>query len=221
MASGEAFGGVQALVDIFTLDQYALTTVDSVRKQLGMPASVVNQDLRNKIEKLINACSAAIESFIERQVLSRSYAEIYDGRGTDRLVPQQWPILSIDELWIDTSRLFTDPANQLPVTDYAVVDEQTAVELLFRQFSSGRYSTKIVYTAGFTRVPYDISYACDLFCEWLFRMNEREDIGRTTRSKGDESVNIEQSMPTVVVDMIRKYKRLEFGGATPRSIISV
>ena len=212
-------GGVQAQLTASILSQYALTTVFNVRVQLGIPSTKLNLDLIRKLERLINASSAAIEEQTERVFVPRASSEIYDGRGTERFVPRQWPINSISEVWLDSTGKFTDPSYLLDASEYAIVDDQTAIELLNRRFPSSRYSVKFVYNHG--KLPADISYACDLYCEWLFRLNEREDLGRLTRSKGDESVNIEQSVPKVVMDLIMKHKRLEFGGATPRSSTNV
>lgn len=212
-------GGVQAQLAASILSPFALTNVFNVRVQLGIPPTKLNLDLIRKIERLINACSAAIEEQTERLFVPRSTAEIYDGRGTDRFVPRHWPINSIAEVWLDSTSKFTDTNNLLDASEYAIADDQTTIELLGRRYPSSRYSVKFVYNHG--KLPADISYACDLYCEWLFRLNEREDLGRLTRSKGDESVNIEQSVPQVVMDFILKHKRLEFGGATPRSSINI
>lgn len=212
-------GGIQAQGTASILSPYALTTVFNVRVQLGIPPTKLNLDLIRKLERLINACSAAIEEQTERLFVPRTTAEIYDGRGTDRFVPRHWPINLVSEVWLDSTSKFTDPANMLDASEYAIADDNTSIELLNRRYPSARYSVKFVYTHG--KLPHDISYACDLYCEWLFRLNEREDLGRLTRSKGDESVNIEQSVPKVVMDLILKHKRMEFGGATPRSSINI
>lgn len=212
-------GGIQAQGTASILSQYALTTVFNVRVQLGIPSTKLNLDLIRKFERLINASSAAIEEQTERLFVPRSTIEIYDGRGTDRFVPRHWPINSIAELWLDSSSKFTDTSKMLDASEYAIADDQTSIELLDRRYPSSRYSVKIVYNHG--KLPADISYACDLYCEWFYRLNEREDLGRATRSKGDESVNVEQSVPKVVMDLIMKHKRMEFGGATPRSSINI
>lgn len=209
--------GIEIQQNVPTLDQYALTTVNNVRIQLGMPSTALDADIIARIERLINVGSSAIESYTDRFFRSRSFSEIYDGRGTNTFVPAQWPINSITELWIDQSSEFTDPVNILDADEYHIMDKATTIELLNRNFSTGRASVKIVYNAGYNSIPYDIAYACDLYVEWFYRFNEREDIGRSTRSKGDESVNLEQGMPKVVMELISKYKRIEFGGSSPRS----
>lgn len=212
-------GGVQAQSTVSILSPYALTTVYNVRVQLGIPSTKLNDDLIRRIERLINACTSSIETITDRLFVPRDSAEIYDGRGTDRYVPQHWPINSIAELWLDSTNEFTDTQYLLDASEYAITDRQTTIELLNRNYPSSRYSVKFVYNHGC--LPYDISYACDLYCEWLFRFNEREDIGRDTRSKGDESVNTSQTVPQVIMDIIKKYKRVEFGGATPRSSTNI
>ena len=213
-------GGSQATFTNSILSPYALTSVYNVRVQIGIPSSKLTTDLVRVLERLINACSESIETLTEQKFVPREVEEIYDGRRTDRYVPQYWPINSISEVWIDPTSEFTDAAKYLLApSEYAITDRQTTIELLNRNFPAARYSVKFVYNFG--RLPADVSYACDLYCEWLYRFNQREDIGRDTRSKGDESVNIGQQVPQVIRDMIMKYKRLEFGGAQPRSSINI
>jgi len=211
-------GGLQARSVVSVLSPFALTTLYNVRTQLGLPSTALTQDLAYKFERLINAASLAIETYCDREFAERESIETYDGRGADRLVTRNWPITQVINLYLDPSKSFTTPKD--PST-FAIVDDDTTIELLSGQFPSSRYSIRVHYKAGFVYVPADVSLACDLYVEWLYRFNEREDIGRTSRSKGDESINIEQGMPDIVRQLISKYKRLEFGGASPRSIINV
>lgn len=50
------------------------------------------------IETLINAASAKIEGWLNRNVLSRGYAEFYNGTGTDVLVLNQDPVTAINRV---------------------------------------------------------------------------------------------------------------------------
>lgn len=213
--------GIQARSLISILSPYALTTVYNVRAALGIPKDKMNDDLVYRLERLINAATASIESYCERHFLQREYIEVYDGRGTDRFIPKQWPITEIVELWLDSTSKFVDANRILSPSEYAIADDETTIELLNRLYPSSRYSVKIRYKSGFLNVPDDVIQAADMYVEWFYRFNERGDIGRSSRSKGDESINIEQGIPMIVIELIKKHKRFEFGGATPRSSINV
>ena len=213
--------GIQARSLISVLSPYALTTVYNVRTALGIPKDKLSDDLVYRLERLINAATTSIETYCDRNFVQREHIEIYDGRGTDRFVPRHWPITDIVELWLDSNSKFIDTNNLLDADEYVIADDATTIELVDRLFPSARYSVKIRYKSGFVGVPADLIQAADMYVEWFYRFNERGDIGRSTRSKGDESINIEQGIPTIVIELIKKYKRFEFGGATPRSSINV
>lgn len=207
--------GIQAKINLSWLDKYALTSVYDIRTFLGMPANALTDDLVYRFENLINGASAILESKAARKFKARSWEEIYDGRKTTRFLTQHFPILSVQELWIDPTSEFTNPIFKVSPSEFAIMDGGESILLKNRTFGGVPASVKIVYRAGYEAIPYDIRLAANLLVEWLYRFNEREDIGRTTRSKGDESVNLDQSFPRVIDQIIDPYIRLEIGGASP------
>ena len=199
------------------LNPNALTSVENVRIQLDITLGDLDADLTIKLEKLINSASSAIESFTRRNLKQNTHTEFADGDRSTLLITREWPITQIDELWIDNSSEFTDPSAKLDSDQLAIVDDQTAVQLVKgRVFPFGNYNIKIIYQAGYSNVPSDLELAADLYCEWLFRFNERRDIGRTSKSKGDESVSMLQLVPDQIKALIEPYVRMEM--PNPRSV---
>lgn len=199
------------------LNANALTTVENVRLQLEIPLASVDADLTAKLENLINAASQAIENFTKRKLVQSIHTEFGDGDRSTLYVTRQWPITQVNELWIDGSSEFTDTSAQLASDQFAIVDDGAAVQLIKgRVFSFGNYNVKVIYQAGFATTPSDLQFACDQYCEWLFRMQERRDIGRSSKSKGDESVSMSQALPEHIQKLLEPYMRVEF--ANPRSV---
>lgn len=210
--------GISSFIAVSILDTYALTSVDNVRVQLGMPGTALNDTLIRKFERTINAASAHLEEYMRRRILVREYTENQDSRGGNYIITKEFPIQSVSEVWFDHSRAFTDPANQLPSTGYAVADDGVTIETLDRNLPHGRQVVRVKYQGGFPTVPHDISRACDLLVEWWYRFEQREDIGRSNKSKGDESTVIAQDTPPLIYGLCEPYRRLDLVGASPTSM---
>jgi len=205
------------IIGISVLDPYALTTVDNIRVQLGMPGSALTFDFIKKIERMINAASAHLEEYMHRKILQRSYTDYQDSRGGNFILTREYPILSVTELWIDDTRSFSDTNKKLSSTSFSIVDNETAIQTLDQNLPHGRQVIKVIYQSGWAKVPANIERATDLLVEWWYRFQEREDIGRSNKSKGDESTVISQSIPDAVKELVDSYKRLDLVDA-PRSM---
>lgn len=197
------------------LNANALTTVANVQVWLKIPDSEMTTELTEKLENLINAASQSIEEWTERILHLTEHTEFQDGRRNDKTITRQWPIWQIKELWIDSGQEFTDSRFQLDPSEYAVVDDDQAIQLLRnRQFSSGTYNVKIIYDAGYSTIPSDLTQACNVYVEWMYLYNERNDVGRLAKTKSDESTSIQEAVPALVKSLIMPYTRYEFSATS-------
>lgn len=80
------------------VDPYALTSLVAAKAYLRV--TVATDDAL--IEDLIDAASAQVENFCQRQFRSRAYAEWYDGTGSTHLLLNQRPVTCFIFLAIDT-----------------------------------------------------------------------------------------------------------------------
>lgn len=187
----------------------ALTTLAVAKSHLSVNSSDTAQD--NRIELFINAASERIERFTDRKLVSQgSIAEIQHGRRANILLLKQWPIIAVSELKVDHSATFTDPLTIVPVTDYTISDDSTSLLYINQVFPVGFNNIKVTYTAGYTTVPSDLELACLWLTEWYYLHRTRGDMGRTTASKGDESVGVLSDMPPMIEEILIDYKRSEF-----------
>jgi len=190
----------------------ALTTLAVAKSHLSINSSDTAQDAR--LELFINSASERIERFTDRVLKSQgAITELQHGRRENILLLKQWPIIAVSQLNIDSTALFTDPATIVPPTDYMITDEGSCLLYISRHFPSGFNNIKILYTAGYTTVPSDLEVACLWLVEWYYLHRTRGDMGRTTASKGAESVAVLAEMPKMIREILIDYKRSEFAAS--------
>jgi hypothetical protein len=188
------------------LNANALTTVATMKSHLAITSSL--EDTR--LELFINAASEVLEKYCDRKFKSATYTEIHSGSGNNILMPLQYPLISITELRIrtDFSTLWTDATTLIASTEYAIIDDSQSVQYN-GAIARGFGNVRLIYVAGFATIPSDLELACIWAAEWFFKHRERGDMGRTTKSKSDESVGILASMPPMVLEIASAYKRTE------------
>jgi Phage gp6-like head-tail connector protein len=190
------------------LDIYALTTLAKVKTHLN----VLDASQDAILERFINESSYIIEEYIDRKILTRSYTEYQDGRNNNRIILKQWPITAVAEVWSDPSSEFTDSANQIPSTDYRIVQE-IEIALLTRSFGKGTHNVKVVYTAGFATTPYPLESACIWLVEYFYDIRSGHRVGTRSKSKNGETVSYMDAWPSWMVDQLDKWKRYEWSSA--------
>ena len=195
------------------VDPNALTTLEDVKQHLDIPVTNIDQDAI--LERMINAASQKIESFLDRRIKKRSWTEFQDGRRNDRIVLRQWPCEKPTELWNDPSSKFTDTDNQLDPADFELEgDPAIGVVLIGRRFSNGNRSIKIVYEAGYDTIPFDLSEACIMTVEFMYDMRSSRRLGTSTKNKNSETISYLGDLPDFVLKMIEPYQRFDFGHAS-------
>lgn len=194
----------------------ALTSVAMAKSHLSIPSGDTTQDAR--VELWVNAATGRMEAWTDRRLKSSAITEQVDGGRQNLIVPRQWPITSVTELRIDGARLFTDPSTLVAATDYAVAPEGDSVQLVNGQvFPMGFANVRIQYVGGYLAGAHDehlanLELACLWMVEWFHRHRHREDMGRTSVGKGDESVGVLASMPPMIREVLEDYKRTEMPG---------
>lgn len=177
----------------------ALATVDQVKQWLGMSGEKDDALL----ERLVNAASAAIETYLSRTILSASYTETRHGSGTDALMLRRGPVTAVSALTIDGISV---PASTGPSV-YGWVFDEYALYLRGGTFPRGRNNVVVSYTAGYAAVPADIVDAC---VQWTgMRYRERDRIGHASKQLAGEVVSFDlKDMPANVKTVLNQYRRV-------------
>ena len=200
-----------------TISPYALTTLETAKIHLGIPAA--NTDYDEIIKRYVNVATGKVESYCDRKFIARQYTEYQDGFANDRTLLDQWPASKPTELWIDPDSEFTDVTRKLELTQYELEHsargEGIGIVLTkdCRLFPRGRRNIKIVYTAGYAdldELPDEIEDACLWTMEFLYDMRNDRRIGTSIKSKNQENITYYQDLPEFVQKTLDQYKRVEW-----------
>lgn len=190
---------------------FALTTVAMAKSHLNIGTNDASQNAR--LELLINSASQRLETMTARKLAERTHTEYRSGTKKNTLVLKEFPVTSITELCLDSASQFY-PATIIDPSLYALDEDTSSVVLLNNVFSNGVRNIKVTYVAGYNTTDHpgnlaELEIACLWLVEWFYRHRERGDMGRTQKSKGDESVGILAEMPTMIAQIVMDYKRTE------------
>ncbi len=195
----------------------ALTTLLECKAYLGISPSDTAQDalieiLRPAMEELI---IAYCDTDFEEKAIDK---EMHDGIQSDAIVPHNFPITDMQEVWLDTDAAGENGILMAEGLDY-FVDDDGSVILVNRQPPFRRGSIKIKYTHGYATTPPTIKlcvYQC-VKAEIQRKKRGTEDV--SSRGKGDESESYggawdkRTGLPSQIMSKLETFRAREFPGA--------
>jgi len=184
-----------------TISPYSLISLKDMKSQFGIEGA--NKDQDDIIASIIDGVSAIIESYCNKNIISRTYTEYYDGKGGSFLYTKQYPIASITSIHDDSDWVWSTDT-LIPSGDYMIKDNR----ILFRNITLGDASNniKIVYTAGYTDTPSDIKQVC--ISEVIKRYKHKNDPDIVSKSLADGSISYSiKSLMDETKMVLNKYKR--------------
>jgi hypothetical protein len=161
----------------------------------------------------INAATSRLESITDRVLKESTLVEYQHGGRQNILLLRQYPVTSIVELRIDSTRVFTDPSTLVDTAKYVIGDDGNSI-LYDGYFPRGLGNIEIEYVAGYNATDHagnlaELELCCLWLVEWFYRHRDRQDMGRGSKSKGDESVSILTEMPPMILELVSSYIRAE------------
>jgi hypothetical protein len=186
----------------------ALVDLTLAKLYLKIPTLETSQD--DIVTFWINTASDRIEQETRRKLKEQSFTEFHHGRSSNIVMLKQFPIALVPfpQVFIDNSADF-GAETEVDADSIRVADDGNSLVLLDRKFPNGYQNIKVVYTAGFSVVPSDIQNACLWMITWYHKAREGGDIGRESKSKGDETISFLQKAPQDVKDTLAAYTRNE------------
>jgi hypothetical protein len=185
------------------LNPEALTTLTVMKNHLDIRADDTSQDTR--LEFMINAASTLIERYCGRRFALQEYVQICDGKGSDSLVLENYPVTSVSSVHVDSDRDFSgtpeDPTSYALVSGF-VLRKNTGVWL------AGRGAIRVAYSSGYATIPADVSYACTIIAEDMFRMRNDRRVGRQSQGKQGEQIHFINQWPPQALAILDAYKRM-------------
>lgn len=197
----------------------AIVSLAEAQAHIGNSAPTPADDLR--VEKWVNRASSFAEGYCRRKFVTGTYTEYFDGRRGNRIMPKHWPIVggpaaggTKPELSYDPDSLFPSGSEQ-PVNDYFVSDMGTSIELARGLVApKGWRNIRLVYDAGYGTIagddlPEDLKHAVLEMILWYEVSNSNTRVGTKQKSKRDENVTYEQTVPGHVTLLLEKYIRCD------------
>ncbi|MBU2249246.1 MAG: phage head-tail connector protein [Gammaproteobacteria bacterium] len=192
-----------------TLNTHALISLAEVREVLGFEENQIQDD--DRLIGYVNRASARIETYTKRKFLVREYTEYHDGDGSNLVLVDQYPIVSVSAVWDDIDRLFTDNALLINSGNYVAEAEEGCLRLYNEEdaFQKGIQNIKVVYSGGYSETPDDIKQAClDMVVRTYLRYKDNL-TGFNSKSApgGNIGIQLEAMTPEVklTLDLYKKW----------------
>ena len=188
------------------LDTGAIATLADCKEYLGLSTGSTDYDRR--LRALINTVTYQFDSYTNRTLSPSCHTEYHDGDGSDELYLNQWPLVSTStniDVRIDVDRSY-DTGDKVDSTSVIVYSTAGKVVLDDDTFDAGYQSVKVVYTAGYSTIPYDLEYAALEMVRVLFDREKSNSVGRRSESFEGAAVTYEPTMPWSVKDVLDKYR---------------
>ncbi|KLR76626.1 hypothetical protein M717_05215, partial [Neisseria gonorrhoeae SK33414] len=141
--------------------------------------------------------SAAAEAYIGRSLLAADYVGRYDGNGKDRIVLDNYPVLSVSSVKINGA-----DAGGWEFDNWLLMRPEG--------FARGLKNVEVSYRAGYERMPADIREAVMIIA--VQRVNEIEGKGVRSKTLAGETVAFSTfgnsgGMPPSAFAILNEYKR--------------
>jgi hypothetical protein len=153
-------------------------------------------------------CAQAEAMFLEqtdRIIEAADITEYRDGKGKTRMIVQYQPVNSVSALVINDVAI---PARVVTTgTGYVLQKPMGLITLVGYIFSEGVQNIKVMYNAGYTTVPADITAALRDAAAYWYRGRER--IGERSKSVGGGEVAayMTADTPDMFNRIVDRYKR--------------
>jgi hypothetical protein len=190
-----------------------LTTLANAKAWLNIQTTT--DDLL--ITRLITAISAYAQTWMNRQILTQTYAEKRSGTGSNTMALANYPCTAVSSLVIAGQTINMSPDGM----QAGYIFDDQFIYLVGNAFASSNFPSSapgkfpkwpplgvhIAYAAGYDVVPPEIEQAV---IEWLsLRYTERTRIGQSSKSLAGETVSfIVKDMPDSVKTVLTNYRKI-------------
>lgn len=177
-----------------------LTTLAGVKLFLG----IQNDADDALLSSLISQISFAISNYTNRNLLSQSYVERYDGNSSSILMLRQHPITAVSALAINGAAVSASPDGI--AAGYAF--DGNYVFLTKAIFPKGIQNIQVSYTAGYASVPFDVAEAVTELVADRYRVRGRLGESSKSMAQGGSTSYDMSYMSDKVKGSLSNYRRM-------------
>ena len=176
----------------FLVVKLGLTTLSRLKLALGKDVASTGED--DRLLTLLDAAEATVARYLNRNLLQATYIEYFSGTGRPSLVLSNRPVVSITGVYVDAVGYYGQSAGGFAAStmltqgqDYALVNPNASernpgiLQMLsalwdgtgLSNWPQGQGNIKVVYVAGYTQVPADISQAVAMIVGQMLAQSDR------------------------------------------------
>lgn len=176
----------------------ALTTTAAVKAY----KSITGDEFDTLISALVLRASAAIKTYVSRQIESASVSEVRDGHGGVAMLLRESPVTAVSALRVDGQLI---PQGGFGIAGWRLANDSLVLEGY--RFTRGDANVQIDYTAGYSTVPADIEQAC--IETVVLALERRNHIDVSSKSLAGETVSfITADIPPSARNVLDQYRRV-------------
>lgn len=195
---------------------YALTSLDALKDYLGISQSAND----NLLESCIDRATALFELETRRKLKARDYSyvstadaydpdnAVLDGNGRDAISLPQYPLNTLTTLRIN--EIAIDARSSIYALGYVLDKKAGILRLSGYVFTRGLANIELVYNAGYSTIPDDLSNVCLEQAAWLFKQTAPGGnllgVASKTLADGSISYTAKDLLPSVKI-VLENYKK--------------
>jgi hypothetical protein len=161
------------------------------------------------VEKSIDAASYWFNTVSGFKIKQRALTEYHDGDGTVTLFLKQKPVVAKATasvvMYIDTDRGWGSDTLYVQDTDYVVYEDAGKIVLLTTVFPAWPLCVKILYTAGYSPVPYDIEMAAIRLARFWYEGIKNGSVSKSSMTTGAGTTGYRRDIPDDVMAVAENY----------------
>jgi len=168
-----------------------------------------NTDNDDLIDELIARVEALVENDkCERHLGSSVFTEFYDGDGSEKLLLDNYPIISVTSVHDDDDRVY-GVDTLIDADDIVSYDEEGILLYDNGTFTVGHKNIKVVYQAGLDPIPNDLKHALIQYVAAQFIIAKTEvNAFRPTGDGSGESEDKPTKLMKEADKVFQKYRRI-------------
>ena len=158
------------------------TTLLDVKRYLSIKDGNTDQDAI--LGDLIEGASAAVNNYLNRDIMLSDRADSMDGNGKDAMFMRHWPVVSVTSVKVNGQSIPAAPDGYSTTPGFRVEDPMLILQGY--RFTRGRRNVEVVYSAGYETIPDELKA---IVTETVaLRYKERDWTGYSSKSLAGETV---------------------------------
>jgi hypothetical protein len=181
-----------------------LTTVANVQQYAGNDNQITASGSAATIQALITRVSTEFYSYTGRNILSGTYVETYNGTGSQNLVLNQYPVLSVSGISINGHSVNQTNNGNGYITGWNNDNQQIFVN---NGICKGFQNVQVTYTAGYSTVPGDIEQSViDYVLILLAKAGRIGVVSKAIEGMSDRYIGDLEGVPKSVKEVWNSYR---------------